>query len=483
MSKSKRIIHIIIITIVLFQIFFIFKIPDIDTDSYAHHIISRDIIKEPYNLSIHWVWLPLFHYLQIPFILADINFNTLRFLNIIIWVLSVYLFHYYLSDKNLSTSLPASIIFSLSPLGILMGTTVQPESLFLFLFIYFLISIEKEKYIISAFLLGLASLLRYEAWSIVACLVIVILLKPKMFNLNFTKNKKIYFIVIIPIILVLFWTILRYFSDGKLFDYLSGTHRFANEALQQKSSLDKGIFGLITDIFYYPLYIPFIFMGINMIFVFFGIKTSFKKFPLLFVMSFSILIFLTLSWVIKSNLGLNRHFLILVPFYSLLSAEGLIVVISKSEKIFLKLNRLFKVIPNPNITFKTIYYITLVFYVIMWSSIWYFNNNDSFKEEIETSEYIKTLNKNSIIVTGTPMIEIFSGINFNRFVHYYFEDDDITQNYLKTLKDYGNKYYIIIPGQKYYNLLEKGILFENNEVFKSHINSKTGVYYVIYEIN
>src|SRR5260370_39001027 len=42
--------------------------PDVDTDAYAHHMIARAILADPRDLACHWVWLPLFHYAQVPLV-------------------------------------------------------------------------------------------------------------------------------------------------------------------------------------------------------------------------------------------------------------------------------------------------------------------------------------------------------------------------------------------------------------------------------
>src|SRR5687768_2330037 len=35
--------------------------PDPDTDAYGHYIIARLMWDNPFNLNIHWVWLPFYH--------------------------------------------------------------------------------------------------------------------------------------------------------------------------------------------------------------------------------------------------------------------------------------------------------------------------------------------------------------------------------------------------------------------------------------
>src|SRR5580692_5844203 len=73
----------------------VFAGPDIDTDAYAHHMIARQILADPGDLAVHWVWLPLFHYLQVPFVAAGGTMNGVRWANVLLSaVLPIVLFRY-----------------------------------------------------------------------------------------------------------------------------------------------------------------------------------------------------------------------------------------------------------------------------------------------------------------------------------------------------------------------------------------------------
>src|SRR5579864_8087357 len=58
--------------------------PDIDTDAYAHHMIARAILADPGDLGVHWVWLPLFHYVQVPLVALGVTMQGIRWLNIVL---------------------------------------------------------------------------------------------------------------------------------------------------------------------------------------------------------------------------------------------------------------------------------------------------------------------------------------------------------------------------------------------------------------
>ena len=58
--------------------------PDVDTDAYAHHMIARAILADPHDLAVHWVWLPLFHYLQVPLVALGGTMTDVRWVNVIL---------------------------------------------------------------------------------------------------------------------------------------------------------------------------------------------------------------------------------------------------------------------------------------------------------------------------------------------------------------------------------------------------------------
>src|SRR5580700_3451993 len=57
--------------------------PDVDTDAYAHHMIARAILADPRDLAVHWVWLPLFHYAQVPLVALGGTMDTVRWVNVV----------------------------------------------------------------------------------------------------------------------------------------------------------------------------------------------------------------------------------------------------------------------------------------------------------------------------------------------------------------------------------------------------------------
>src|ERR1700733_14122086 len=113
--------------------------PDVDTDAYAHHMIARAILADPGDLAVHWVWLPLFHYTQVPLVALGGTMDTVRWLNVALSAaLPVVLYTYVRSTARSgpsrtvpeATALVAALIAGACPIVMQMGTTAQPEPLF-----------------------------------------------------------------------------------------------------------------------------------------------------------------------------------------------------------------------------------------------------------------------------------------------------------------------------------------------------------------
>src|SRR5580658_7920587 len=113
----------------------VFAGPDIDTDAYAHHMIARAILADPGDLAVHWVWLPLFHYLQVPFVAAGGSIEGIRWANVALTAaLPIVLFEYVrvtcarrapagTAAAPEGVALLAALIAATCPIAMQMGTT------------------------------------------------------------------------------------------------------------------------------------------------------------------------------------------------------------------------------------------------------------------------------------------------------------------------------------------------------------------------
>jgi hypothetical protein len=474
---SYIILFLVLLLIAIWQIFFILNIPDIDTDAYVHHVISRQIIISPGDLSIHWVWLPLFHYLSAVAILIGAGMDTVRFINVAIWFITPFILFRYLykveTENKLFIAFLSSVLCALFPVGILMGTTAQPEPIFSLLILLFVISASRKRYLLSSIILGLACMLRYEAWAVLFAVFILYIYE------NY-KAKKLLFDsrvlnIIIPVIFILVWAFLREPFDGKLFGFLTQTQEFANDALKEKNSFQGGFFKIIKDFFHYPIFIPLIFTGLNVLFLPFGIKSFYRNNKLFLFSGIGILAFITASWMMKSNLGLNRHFVSMIPFYSVLTAYGILNVSKYLQKYFENKSK-FKSV-NIKKSLQVIIFITCISYLVMWLYIWQTNNKEGFQERKAAAEFFKTIDNGKTIFCNDAIFEIESKIDMRRFNHVWMENNPAALESIKQLAKKEGNVYVISSTNKIQNLDGLGKI-----IFTSPRNEKTNADVIILRV-
>lgn len=403
--------------------------------------------------------------------------DTIRFINIIIWTFVPILLFFFIYGKkskdNLFIALVSSLLCILFPIGILMGTTAQPEPLFTLILLLFVITASKGKFILSSILLTFACMLRYEAWAVLIISFILYLqdirLEKKIINkkiLNF----------VLPGIVIIFWAILKKPFDGKLFGFLFQTQQFVNDALRESNSFQGGFIKIIWDLIHYPVFIPVLFSGINLIFVPFGFLKCIRQNNWLVYSGLGILAFITLSWMMKSNLGLNRHFVALIPLYSVLTAYGLLNV----SEYFKKLNRKSEFLKKINIkyTLLTITLVSCMVYLIMWLIIWDKDFENSYTDKKSIAEYLKYIPDNKTIFCNDAIVEIFSDINFKRFNHIWMENNPIASDMILKTAEKEDYVYVVISEEKWKNIKNIGEL-----IYCSTKNKETNNRILILKIN
>jgi hypothetical protein len=427
----------------------------------------------PGDLSIHWVWLPVFHYLSAGAVLLGAGMQLIRFSNVLIWIsipISLFFFLYKNENENkLFIAFLGAMLCGLFPIGILMGTTAQPEPIFTLLILLFVITASGSKYIISSIILSLACLMRYEAWGALGAVFLLYIIdcfreRRIIFNLRITT-------FFIPALFILLWAILRKPFDGKLFGFLSQTQQFANDALKESNSFQGGFLKIIKDFFHYPVVIPVLFSGLNILFLPFGIKSLHRNYKLLFYTGTAILAFITLSWMMKSNLGLNRHFVSIIPVYSVLTAYGILNVSNylQGKKIFKKI--------NVKKSLLVIIFITCLSYFLMWLYIWQRDNAIGFPERKSAIEFFRTIDDGKTIFCNDAIFEILSGLDKRRFNHVWMENNPAAFETINKTAESENHVYVITSEDKIHNVYSTGKV-----IFTSPLNTKTGMSVIIIKV-
>jgi hypothetical protein len=294
---------------------------DVDTDAYAHHMIARAILSDPRDLAVHWVWLPFFHYVQVPLVALGGTMEVVRWTNVALAAaLPLVLFFYVrrTARSGLSmlpadaTALVAALLAAVCPIAMQMGTTAQPEPLFALVMLGVAIAFQEQRAGWTAALLAIAVMLRYEAWASLAVVAAWAAMQR--------GRRRTWVTVAAPVAAILAWAALRRPVDGAWFAFLRQTKEFANDATHAR-------FGVARDAVYYPVFVAWRVMGSALPLVPFGIVRTWRQQGARFVLVLAACLgFVSLSWITRSSLGLDRHFVCIVPLYATFAAQGAVTV-------------------------------------------------------------------------------------------------------------------------------------------------------------
>jgi len=307
--------------------------PDVDTDAYAHHMIARAILAQPGDLAVHWVWLPLFHYAQVPLVALGGTMQDVRWANVALSAALPFVLYAYVrrtssaaqsATPSQATALVAALIAAACPIVMQMGTTAQPEPVFALLVLGLAITFQDRSYPSAAILLSAGVMLRYEAWASLAAIGLVLAVEPWWRRVRGMPPEehtgRQWMVVAAPVVFILAWAALRRPVDGQWFGFLRQTRQFANDATHTK-------LGAAKDAFFYPFWVPLHVMGSVLPLVPFGVARTVRQQGGRFVLvQLACLGFVSLTWMMRSSLGLERHFVCIVPLYATFAAQGAAVL-------------------------------------------------------------------------------------------------------------------------------------------------------------
>jgi len=337
-TRGLLLVGVVVLGLLLWRLAFVFSGVDPDSDAYGHHAIARQILVTPRDLTVHWVWLPLFHYLQALGVALGATLQTVRLINAVLAAAVPLMLYAVLRDHRTRSTehgldaapTIAAVVAALSPIAMQMGTTGQSEPLFAFLVLVVVLALDRARPVVAAVALSCAVLLRYEAWAIPPAIAVFLLLARVPFVRArllphergvATDGLRAWLPVLLPALAIFVWAWIRRSSEGSWFLFLKQTREFANGALGSKGSYT------LDDLLYYSVRVPWRVVGYPLLLVPFGVVRTFRREGLRFFGIFSAaLAFVTLTWMMRSSLGLDRHFVVLVPFYATMIANGIVAI-------------------------------------------------------------------------------------------------------------------------------------------------------------
>ncbi len=415
--------------------------PDIDTDAYAHHMIARAILADPRDLGVHWVWLPLFHYLQVPLVALGGTMNAVRWANVVLaaWVPWI-LFKYVRATAKpgpawtpATTAFLAALFAAACPIVMQMGTTAQPEPLFALLMLGVAVAFQKCQYRSAAAMLGAAVLLRYEAWAslAVACGILLLerleaLRRRRRGAPGPTASREALWVVAVPVALIVGWAALRRPVDGRWFGFLGQTREFATGATHAQTALDGGATGLLHDTLYYPVVVPFRVLGPVMGLVPFGIARTVREQGSRFVLILAACLgFISLTWIMRSSLGLDRHFVVVVPLYATFAAQGAASIAGGAMQLARRFVRGERAAALGRWLAGGLSMAVLVGLGVeldIWMGFWRGSIERGWPERSALGAYLRSLPGRPPIFCDDATMEILSGLDRRRFDRHWIDD-------------------------------------------------------------
>jgi hypothetical protein len=162
----------------------------------------------------------------------------------------------------------------------------------------------------------------------------------------------------------------------------------------------------------------------------FGIARTVRQQGLRFVLVLaSCLGFITVTWVFRSSLGLDRHFVAVVPLYAVFAAQGAATIADAVSRLWRRLSRK----PGTADLDAAIGRITggalsaasfglLLSVLVVWMGFWRSSIERGFPERQALGRYLRTLPHDAPIFCDDATIEILSGLDRRRFDRHWVDD-------------------------------------------------------------
>lgn len=298
--------------------------PDPDTDAYGHYVIARQLLETPGNLRIHWVWLPLHHALIAIGVALGVSLDGVRSANAVLAALPPLMIVAWLdrgesgAPERTGVALTAALAAAAAPLALQLGTTGQMEVMFSCLLTGVAFALQRERHALAAVLMSLAVLTRYESWPLVALIGLV-------WTLRRARGERppwaLFGCALAPALVISTWAALRAHQGEAWFGFIRDNQAFAENALSHTGS---GSGSRLAALGRYMVVLPALQFGVVAPFALLGLRRTLRSQGIWFVLlPLAVLCFLTTSNLTRSQLGLERHFLPLVPFLAIWIAHGL----------------------------------------------------------------------------------------------------------------------------------------------------------------
>lgn len=330
LSPSAWALLIVVIASTALRVFVLRAGPDLDTDAYGHAVLGRYTWADPGNLQIHWVWLPLWHFVFGALGALGLGFQVVRGLDVLLSgcipllvYATVQCARPELRGRSWVAVLGAAFA-AFFPLAITHGQSAEPEAAFCVLLLGAALAIERERRLLASSLLACAVLLRFEAWAVLPAFALASVQRAAP-ALGWPRRLlRGSLAVWAPGLTILAYVYVHHLAyDGRWLVFLRENHAFVHEA---RTHAIPGV-GPQPSVFWYAAILPFRTAGPVVVFAALGVWRFLRGAPITYRwVGPWLLAFVTLGWVREQHLGLDRHFFAVVPFYAVAMAEGMWLV-------------------------------------------------------------------------------------------------------------------------------------------------------------
>lgn len=399
--------------------------PDPDTDAYGHYVIAQQLLETPWNFKIHWVWLPLYHVLLALGVALGAGLDEVRAANAIAATGPALLLFWALARKARGEPLErgvawlAALITATSPLIMQLGTTGQMEIAFCVLLMLTTLLLSERCFGAAAVGLSALVLTRYEGWA-VAATVGAELIRQHWAGRRWPRAGA-WACLVAPLATVLGWAALRRSGGEPWFGFIADNQAFAERVIDRFPSGHDMLRGLAR----YTLVVPFKAFGIALPFVVLGIVRTWRRSGRWFVApGLGILGFLTLSSLSHSQLGLDRHFLSVVPFGATWLAQGVACAAA-----WLAPSRWLPRAMTPErrsaLSFAALGLCVAIGALLQLqrsSRGWWEHTRTALAEPRAAAEFLRSTPESSLILCDEASVEVLSGLGRSRFVRAHLDE-------------------------------------------------------------
>jgi hypothetical protein len=319
-----RPLAVVSLVMLALRIVWVLSFREIDSDAYGHFIIAIATRKDPTNLSVHWVWLPLYHFIVAALSASlKLSFRGLRLANALLATLGPILLHRALRGRAADSiarpwaedpALLAALALALAPLTTILGQSAQPETLFSVLLVA---TTTRRSAVCAGIFLALACLVRYEAWGGALALLVGWAALRARGSSGGTRGPP-FELVAIPALVIASYVALRWWSDGRLLLFFRGTRDITTRQVGRLA-------WTFDDVISFPVVLPYVVLGPVLAFVPLGARAVFGA-PRDWLLPVGLAGFLVLSFYSGASHAGDRYLVSLMPFACATIGAGVVRV-------------------------------------------------------------------------------------------------------------------------------------------------------------